>query len=498
MSNLQDFYAILGLRSDASPDDIRQAYRTAARRLHPDVNPHPGAAIQFRDITGAHGTLSDPLARSQYDVRWQQLFASDRKYFDLKVTPSKTVLKTLAEPQVVYLLIELLPTKAVVPQAQPSSTNTPLNLTIVIDHSTSMNGVRLERTKIAAHQIIDHLSEQDILSVVAFSDRAEVLVKAAPVTERAGLKAMITPLQASGGTEILQGLTLGYQENQRYVGRRFVNHIILITDGRTYGDEEQCLNLARKAAKEGVGMSAMGIGDEWNDAFLDALASTTGGNSEYINSPNAVTRFLNDRVRSLGNSLAERVTVSLAPDPDVTIESAFRLTPTPQPISTETDPIPIGQLQFAGTTSLLLQLQLPSLPEPCSRSLIRIEVTGDIMRDQRVGYKRIADTSLDVAEEPPLEQPPLVILDALGKLTLYRMQQKAADALAQGDVREATRRLETLATRLLEAGREDLAASAATEARRVAKTQMLSEEGQKNLKYGTRMLLLSAPKDAEP
>jgi Ca-activated chloride channel family protein len=87
----------------------------------------------------------------------------------------------------------------------------------------------------------------------------------------------------------------------------------------------------------------------------------------------------------------------------------------------------------------------------------------------------------------------MVILDALGKLTLYRMQQKAEEAVKRGDVREATRRLENLATRLLAAGQDELAQQAITEAQRVSSTSALSDEGQKRLKYGTRMLLLTAP-----
>src|SRR5262249_42629866 len=188
-------------------------------------------------------------------------------------------------------------------------------------------------TRAAAYQIIDQLTEHDILSVVTFSDRAEVLVPAAPLTDKPGAKAMVATMQASGGTEIFQGLEAGLKENNRHAGKQFVNHMILLTDGRTYGDEVQSLELAKKAAKSGVGISAMGLGDEWNDVFLDQIASHTGGTSQYISSPNAVVRFLNDRVRSLGRSLAERVTISLAPDADIKLESAFRLTPSPQPVS---------------------------------------------------------------------------------------------------------------------------------------------------------------------
>jgi hypothetical protein len=70
------------------------------------------------------------------------------------------------------------------------------------------------------------------------------------------------------------------------------------------------------------------------------------------------------------------------------------------------------------------------------------------------------------------------------------MQERAQEALASGDVKEATRRLENLATRLLAMGEEELANQARSEARRVAHTSALSDSGRKTLKYQTRFLLL--------
>ena len=440
----------------------------------------------------AYEVLSNPSKREAYDREWRKQTQPDKPYFTLRVTPSKRVVPTLDEPQVIYVLVELLPDRTRSIQQLDSH----LNLALVIDHSTSMKeGGRLDRTKIAAYQIIEQLTEKDVLSIVSFSDRADVLVPASPVTDKPGLKARVATMAASGGTEIFQGLDAAYKENQKNASKTFVNHIILITDGRTYGDEKHCLDLADKAAKEGIGLSAMGIGEEWNDTFLDQLASRTGGTSEYINSPNAVIRFLNDRVKSLGQSFAERVAISLAPDPDIRIELAFRLTPSPQPIATDKDPIPVGQLMISSIASVLFQLQLPASPKPGFRNLMRIDVTGDILREGKLGYKVIADTSLEVSANPPPEEPPLAILDALSKLTLYRLQEKAESAVAQGNIQEATRRLENLATRLLSAGQESLANAAMAEARRVAQTNMLSDEGQKSLKYGTRLLIGADNKD---
>ena len=55
-----DYYAVLGVRRDASADQIKMAYRRLARELHPDVNPDPVTHERFKEITQAHEVLSDP------------------------------------------------------------------------------------------------------------------------------------------------------------------------------------------------------------------------------------------------------------------------------------------------------------------------------------------------------------------------------------------------------------------------------------------------------
>lgn len=486
LDTTQDLYAILGVSSRANAEDIKRAYRAAARRFHPDANPHEGAGLQFRDIVQAYEILNDTEARNYYDRYYEPDQISG---FSLRSIPSKRVLPILEEAQVIYLLLEIEPRNQ-----QTEKPQHPLNIALILDRSSSMRGARLDRVKVAAHQIIDQMNPSDRISIITFSDRANTVLASQSVQDKSDIKALINSIVASGGTEIYQGLAAGYEEVSLHFNRNIVNHLILITDGRTYGDEEQALELADEAREIGIGISAMGIGEEWNDEFLDELASRTGGTSAYINSPTAVVHFLEDRVRTLGEAYAERMQLTVAPDADVKLETVFRLQPNAQPLNHDIHPIQIGALQSTRPMLVLLQFQMPPKMNKGFRTVARLDVTGDVLGNlDRFECKAISDQSVEISQDPPTEDPPPKMLDALGKLTLYRMQQKAEDAVTQGQVVEATRRLQNLATRLLEMGHADLAEMAHSEARRVAHTRALSEGGRKALKFGTR-LLLAPPK----
>jgi curved DNA-binding protein CbpA len=62
-----DYYARLGVTSDASAREIRRAYRRLARQHHPDLNPGPEESERFAELAHAYAILNDPAQRARYD-----------------------------------------------------------------------------------------------------------------------------------------------------------------------------------------------------------------------------------------------------------------------------------------------------------------------------------------------------------------------------------------------------------------------------------------------
>jgi Ca-activated chloride channel family protein len=124
--------------------------------------------------------------------------------------------------------------------------------------------------------------------------------------------------------------------------------------------------------------------------------------------------------------------------------------------------------------------------------LARFELKTNIPALNRSAETMRHEMQLSFSQDPPDEPVPPALLSALAKIAIFKMQDNAWKAMEKGNVSEATRRLEMMATRLLDLGEHHLARAALLEAGRLARSGHLSPAGRKTIKYGTRSLSLSS------
>jgi Ca-activated chloride channel family protein len=487
MSPLPDYYALLGVKRDADVEEVRRAYRKAAMRLHPDVNLQPGDTEFFLEVTKGYEILSDPELRAEYDQRLDaaELERAALVPFEFDLLHSKSSLLPLSEPQVHYSLLSIRPGEQV-PEIRPR-----INLGVVIDRSTSMRGERLDTVRSATLSILRGLDARDSATILTFSDRAELVLSPEEARRENIAKARLSLLQAGGGTEIAQGLRAGLDGLQARFFRDGVNHIILLTDGRTYGDQEDCLRMADEAADRGITINAVGIGTDWSDRFLDQLASRTGGNVIFLDSPKTILKLLNKIIDSLERVAANRVIIDGQLGPEADLRSAFRLLPDPMPMADQL-PLKLGHLPIDQDIEVIFEFVIQPMTEVRSLTLGNLEVQGDVLSPEPDTRSLPVDLEIEVSSETDSQPPPPEIVSALGAITLYRIQEKARYEAEIGQPERAARRLETLATHLLASDEKALAHTALREAERLTRSLQFTEQGEKTLKYGTRALLLPA------
>jgi Ca-activated chloride channel family protein len=389
-------------------------------------------------------------------------------------------------PQMVYALLGLRASEGVV------FPRVPLNLCFVLDHSSSMlRGGKVERLKETVRGIIEQLDDDDFLSIVTFGDRAEVVLPAQPVRNKALMQGAIDAMRCRGGTEISRGLAVGLSELARNASRA-LSHLILLTDGQTYGDEMACLQLADEAAAAAVGITAYGLGDDWNSALLDGIAGPSGGHSDYIASPAQMAPIFSARVQALQSTTLRQVVLSTQPAAAARVQRATLVGPLLRPLDLAAEHgilvSRLGDISSSTDYRVLLEVVLG----PCQPGTVPV---ADLTLCYAVpGLQREAETlPIPLAVTVTPDHDPSVPVDprvteALRHITVHRLQQQAWAEINRGDRAKGTGLLKRAAEHLEVAGHGELATIAATEAVRVEGGEAASDQNVKRIIYGTRKL----------
>ena len=407
----------------------------------------------------------------------------------LKRTLSRTTVGASDEQQLLYVLLEAAP------EGMPSQIpQLPLNICLLIDRSSSMRGERLQYVKAAAGKIIDQLGQDDFFSLVTFNDRAEVVVQAQRATQKADLKRATNSIEAAGGTEMAMGMALAVQEVQRSMLPRGVSRILLLTDGRTYGDEARCVEIARRAQSRNIGITALGVGLEWNEDLLETMTARENSHAQYITSAGDIADVFSAEVKRMHSIFAQQVMFSTTLRPGSLLRSLDRVQPfiTPVPVVEEAERRwngNLGDWPGSDTHAFLLEIVVPPLEvgeQALAKISLRYDLPGANLRDQVVD--EIVRITVRPAAEVGYEVDPGV-KHWLERLVAYRLQSSAWQHVEAGRIEEATQRLQMAGTRLFEAGERELARTVQEEATRLLHSGAASDEGRKRIRFGTRGLM---------
>jgi Ca-activated chloride channel homolog len=387
--------------------------------------------------------------------------------------------------QVAYLHIEAKP------QAVVTTKQVAINFGMVLDRSGSMDGTKIESLKRAVMEVIDTLKPEDMVSVVVFDETADVVVPTTAVSDKNALKNQIEAIRVQGGTAMSTGLEAGAAEIRKGMAPDRVTHLVLLTDGQTWGDEDQCRAIAQQLGSEGVRVTALGLGDEWNEQLLDDLAASTQGTSDYIADPKDIEKYFQAATTAAQNTAVQNARLLLRLAQGVNPRAVYRVTPMIanlgyKPISEREVNVDLGDIQADGA-AVLVEMMLPA-NQPGTYRVAQVELAYDVPQENRMDQHLRTDLMLEFSATPGTPDPRS--MNMVERVTAFKLQTRALDEAAAGNLAGATQKLRSAATRLLDLGELDLANTMNRAAETMETGGGPSAADQKQMRYATKRLTL--------
>jgi Ca-activated chloride channel homolog len=401
----------------------------------------------------------------------------------LRASLARPYLAATTTPQVAYALIEVQPSQVV------AQVRMPVNVCFVLDRSGSMKGEKIERVRQATTMALERLDTQDRLAVVIFDHRTEVLVPSGPVNDRGAVRDRIARIRDAGGTRIAPAVELALREIDKDRSGS-IRRLVLLTDGQTE-HEKECLLRADDAGRLGVPITALGVGKDWNEDLLIEMANRSGGTADFIARPDAIVEYFQNTVQQAQNTAIRNAALNLRLVQGVTPRAVWQVTPLInnlgyRPISERDVSVPLGDLETGQGRTLLIEL----LVDPRAVGTYRVgqvEVVYDVPVLGRVGEKTKEDLLLTfTADQGQLGQVNPGVMNIVEKVSAFKLQTRALQDAAEGNVQGATQKLKSAVTRLLSQGEQELAATMQQEIANLEQSGQLSSEGQKTIKFQGR------------
>jgi Ca-activated chloride channel family protein len=347
-----------------------------------------------------------------------------------------------------FLLVEL-----VAPSAPRRDTGRPpVNLAFVLDRSGSMSGAKMETARQAVEDAIARLSADDRFAVVVYDDQIDVVAEsllASPDNRRRAVESLAR-VDARNSTNLGEGWLRGCEQVARHLVEKGVNRTLLLTDGLAnvgITDPSELERHASELRQRGVATSTFGVGADFDEHLLQAMADAGGGHFYFIESAAQIRDHMTSEVGESLEVVARGAEVVVDAPEGVTVEALgpWRATSRPGSSGSQSIAFSLGDLVAEQRVSVVLRLNFPHGHAGDRRDVtVRVADRDDAFVGAKSGvtFEYADDRTNDL-------QPRDRDVDrAVARSFAARVRQEALVLNRQGRYDEAAARLDKVAKRI--------------------------------------------------
>ncbi len=351
----------------------------------------------------------------------------------IDLIPLRAVLAS-GQPTTLDLVVKITPPAPTVEVQRP-----PLNLGLVIDRSGSMTGAKIDYARQAACYAVEQLLPTDRVSVTIFDDRIETIVPSTPALQKTPILQAIQQVSARGSTALHGAWIEGGMQVGQQLQPAWLNRVILLSDGLANVGETNPDVIAADVhglSKRGISTTTMGVGNDYNEDMLEAMARSGDGNFYHIESPQQLPSIFQTELFGLMGTIGHQVSLGIEPQSDVAVVDVFN----------DLDRNQYGRLQLpnliVGMPILIaLRLKVPALTE--STEFCRFRLAWN---DPNQAGRQVLRVSLRLPIVPgtQLEEFPLnpIVQEQIALLLAARAKAEAVRQLDLGNFAEASKSLQ--------------------------------------------------------
>lgn len=272
------------------------------------------------------------------------------------------------QPLTLDVLVRITP-----PTVNLKANRVPLNLSLVLDRSGSMQGQKMHYAREAARFAVENLLPCDRISVVLFDDRIETLVPSTLATDKAPLLEKLRHVHSRGSTALHAGWVEGGMQVGHYLNPDQLNRVILISDGLANVGETRADRIANDVhglAQRGISTTTLGIGDDYSEDLLMAMARSGDGNFVHIESADQLPAIFETELSGLAATLGQRVSLGLKPRNGVTVMDVLN-----DLDMTDTRRYKLPNLVVGSPIQVVVRLQVPALSR--ASELLQVRLAWD-------------------------------------------------------------------------------------------------------------------------
>jgi len=203
----------------------------------------------------------------------------------------------------------------------------PTDLVVVLDRSGSMDGAPIATALAAVRELVAGLADGDRFALVSYASdaRIDIPLEAASGAARERWESAIAAIAADGGTNTAGGLDLGHALLAGAPRRGAVPRVVVLSDGHANEGDYSLEGLRTRASRARAGeyvLSAVGIGDGFDETVMSALADAGTGNFYYLPDVEKLAGIFADEFAAARETVVRALAVRIAPAAGVVVASA--------------------------------------------------------------------------------------------------------------------------------------------------------------------------------